>query len=318
MVMRRTMTVILPMLIVADAAAQPAQCVADVATIGYTAPVPIVGIARDAVPLVDGATLAHEVMEVAPRGWMLAEPLTLTEAVRLTYPAGTPLRPEQRTGDVTTLCMPQIDASSASSDGAAARLWSSGFVQPCLVDGDGDGRAERVDIMVGNRALHVPTRELLQSLTLADPVALVAHPLGLPERRLYLHRRITLSANDGVMRLNISHAIQAQEPTPALGEFSTNTDGESVFRLIPSPPHPVMMTGNSYFSSAQEGRIALSLVDGMEGIVAGLPYRIARYPSGWRFEPMASRFAPWVHARCDGSGFSFGPRVALDSGGTGR
>lgn len=318
MPVRPSVLIAAPLLLVADASAQPAQCVAEMGRIGYTDPVSIVEIARDPIPLADGAVLAHEVVEIAPLGWMLPAELSLPAPHALTYPAGTALQPMGMDGDGTQQCLPMAEPGAEALAFAASPLPSGHFVQPCLVDSDGDGRAERVDIMAGNRARHVPTRELLHSIRLAEPVLLIAHPLGLPERRIFLHRRISVAASDGMIRLIIAHAIQEQAGGDRVGQFVARADGRQTFVPVPSPPQSVQMTGNGYVASAYEGRTVLTLVDGATGVVGGLPYRIDRYAEGWRFQPMASRFAPWAFARCDGSGLMLGPRVALDSGGTAR
>ena len=297
-----------PLLIgAAQPAAAPEACDAARENGVHIAPLPIVDVARDPIPIADHMPVAHEVVQIATKGWLLGSALRVPGPERLVYPAGTPLDPDHARAP-GELCLP-LARPPFGLIPDPERRGPGAYVQPCLADMDGDGAYERIDIFAGDSAMHVPTRRPIRSETLAVPQSLIADPLGLATSRRYVHREVTAYVDGPVaagtiVRLRIAHAFQDQDRYDPAGapasSFVAGADGTSVYRLVPGPPHPVSMTGNGYYGAANDPDATIVIADGAEVMAGGLKFRIDQYSHGWTIQPQAYRFPPWVHYDCDG------------------
>ncbi|WP_260581512.1 hypothetical protein [Sphingopyxis sp. PET50] len=222
-------------------------------------------------------------------------------------PLGTPLDPRY--------CLPAAYAPFVLAPEGQRWRRVGGYVQACLADRDGDGLYEALNLFAGDSAMHVPVRHLERSETLAVPQALAEDPLGLADSRRYVHRRVTVTVKDNIARLAIAHAFQDQDRHAAPGVYVTGSDGAYVYRLVPRPPHPVSMTGNSYFGSGRDAEASVTIADGAEVAVGGLAFRIDHYSHGFTLQPLASRSPRWVHYGCGGTSILLGPapKTPLDS-----
>jgi hypothetical protein len=277
----------------------------------HIAPIPIVDIARNPVPLVDHASVAHEVAQIATRGWLLGTEIRVPGPERLVYPAGTPLD--------RGFCLPDAHPPFVAAPGDRRPRVGS-YVQACLADRDGDGVHEGLDVFAGNSAMHVPTRDLDRSETLAAPQRLVEDPLGHAASRRYVHREVTVYvegpvAEGLVARFRIAHALQDQTRYDPPGAYVAGPGDSLVYRLTPRPPWPVSMTGNGYYAGANDPEVTIAIADGAEVEVGGLRFRIDHYAHGWTIEPLADRFPPWIRTGCGGTRLILGhaPQTPMDS-----
>lgn len=286
----------------------------------HIAPIPIVELSRDGVPLADNSLVAQEVVQIAQRGWLLGETLRVPGPQGLVFPAGTPLEPDYM-GDGNALCLPTARPPFSPPPGAEKPRWSPTYYKACLTDADRDGFHERVDVYTGNSAMHVPQRELLLSEPLAAPQKLAENPLGLARTRRYVHRRVTayvlgLPEKGKELRLGVTHAFQDHDDRSEPGVWTAGPDGTHIYRLAPHPPPPVVMTGYNYRLSEGHAAARVIIADGAEVVVGGLAFRLVeRWGTGWALAPQVSRFPPWIHYGCDGKSVILGAmrQTPLDS-----
>jgi len=277
----------------------------------HIAPIPIVELSRDGVPLADNGVVAHEVLQIAQRGWLLGETLRVPGPQGLVFHAGTPLEPDYM-GDGEALCLPTARPPFSPPPGGEKPRWSPIYYKACLADADRDGVHERIDVYTGNSAMHVPRRELLLSEPLAAPQTLAENPLGLARTRRYVHRRVTASVHNLAekgkeLRLGVTHAFQDHDDRTEPGVWTAGPDGTHIYRLIPHPPPPVVMTGYNYRLSEGDAAARVTIADGAEVVAGGFRFRlIERWGTGWALVPQASRFPPWISYGCEGKSVILG------------
>lgn len=302
--------VALPLLTGAAAPAGPDACEAVREGGVHVAPIPIVDIARNPIPLADHMPVAHEVAQVGVEGWLLGSELRVPGPDGLVYPAGTPLEPDYM-GDGRALCLPVARPPFSAADETPPR-WSPIYIKACLADADRDGLHERIDVFAGNSAMHVPTRKLVHSEPLAVPQRLAPDPLGRAESRRYVHREVTAYLDGPVtagarVRLRIAHALQDQDRHAAReGSFVPGPVGTHLYRPAAPLPFPVSMTGYGYYAAENDADAIVTVAEGAEVTVGGLKFRIDHYTHGWTIEPQATRFPPWIRYGCGGRSIILG------------
>ncbi|WP_077148185.1 hypothetical protein [Sphingopyxis sp. KK2] len=280
-------------------------CEREAANEPHIAPIPIVDLSRDGIALANDAVVAHEVVLVARRGWLLGTTLRVPGDAGLVYPAGTPLEPDYM-GDGDALCLPTARPPFTLPPGADKPRWSPVYVKACLADADRDGLHERILVYSGNSAMHVPRRELIESAMLAEPQQLAPDPLGLAATRRYAHRRVTAYVDGApaagkALRLSVTHAWQDHDDRAEAGMWTAGPGGTHVYRLVPRALPPVVMTGYNYRLSERDPGARVTIADGAEVSVGGLRFRLVeRWGSGWALQPQAGRFPALVDEGCNG------------------
>jgi hypothetical protein len=303
--MRKAVLLVLPLLLgAAPGSAAPDTCEGWEENGVHIAPIPIVDIARNPIPIADHMPVTHEVAQIATKGWLLDRELRIPGPEKLVYPAGTPLEPDDMERS-DRLCLPLARPPFGVAPPTGPRHIGP-YVEACLADGDGDGLHERIDIFAGDSALHVPKRDLARSEVLAVPQRLAPDPLGLPRSRRYVHREVTAYVDGPVvegatLRLRIAHAFQDQDRYGmAEGSYAPDPDGTHRYRPAPPLPFPVSMTGYNYYGAPNDADATVIIADGAEVEVGGLKFRIDHYSHGFTLEPQAYRFPEWIRFGCGG------------------
>ena len=267
-------------------------------------PVPLAGIAAGSpVHVQIDAIVAEEVVQIAEQGWMLAADLHLP-GEGLAFPAGTNLAPGYAAR--RPLCLPL--APEAGAVGGAWRAYGRGRLA-CLIDGDGDGGYEQVQMLRTDYAMHVPQARPYRMIAMPAPVRLAQNPLGRPDTRRHVFRRIEVgevSGDSAVLR--VLHALRDPDRPAESGRWESEGDG-LVYRLTPQPPAPIDRRDFDWRANMSEERtIALAQDEQVE--VGGLRLRVERpspsRPPGWNLVPLAQHFPRWIHYGCGGRSLRLG------------
>jgi len=246
----------------------------------------------------DNAVVAEEAVQIAQRGWMLGAALDLP-GEGILFPAGTILSEESVAHQPH--CLP-LAPSEAEAEAAVRRLPMRGRLA-CLIDGNGDGAFEQVQMFGADYAMHVPRVRPYRLIALPAPVRLVENPLGQPGTRRHILRRIEIGpVRGGTAVLRVLHAFRDAPPEGEGGTWQREAGG-LVFRLTQPAPVPIDRSDNGWSSNTSEERI-VTLADQAQVVVGGLRLRIERpsptSPPGWNIVALASHFPRWIHYGCGG------------------
>jgi hypothetical protein len=298
----------LPLLLGLQAQREPEDCRVWEGREAWTEPVAVGPIAAHRpVDVATDAVLAHEVVRIAHRGWRLGAELRLPLDDVYVYPVGTALGPQHLFAPQRTIhmCLPRVPAE-ISPPPAFRRQFATGML-PCLVDRDGDGRYEQVDLHDTYFGMHVPQVRLARSVQLPVPVQLTEDLTGVESNRHHLHRRITSIITVNAVWLAVEHAFQEPERGGDIGSFVDGPGGAHVYQL----PEPVLLppepTGGplTYAVDADETR-SVKLIHGAVVEAGGVHFRVARRGNGWTMIPLESRFPRWIRFGCSGRSLILG------------
>jgi hypothetical protein len=271
-------------------------------------PILLSGIADRRVHVEIDAIVAEEVVQIAERGWMLGAALSLP-GEGLTYPAGTILAPAYAARQ--PLCLPLAPPPGAESGAESGRWRAYGRGRlACLIDSNGDGAFEQVQMLGTDYAMHVPQARPYRMIALSAPARLVENPLGRPGTRRHVLRRIEIGAVSGdTALLRVLHAFRDPDRSQSEGAWESETDGTKIYRLAPPIPVPIDRSDSGWRSQSNEER-TIALAQDSEVEVGGLRLRIERpspsRPPGWNIVPLARHFPRWIHYGCGGRSIRVG------------
>lgn len=250
------------------------------------------------------AVVAEEAVQIAQRGWMLGAELRLP-GEGLAFPAGTSLAP----GHVVrqSRCLPLAPHAGAEADERCS--YGRGRLA-CLIDGKGDGAYEQVQMLGTDYAMHVPQERPYRMIALPTPARIVENPLGQPETRRQVLRRIEIGEVRGdTALLRVVHAFRDPARSQERGTWDSEADGTKVYRLPPPIPVPIDRSDSGWTSGSDEHR-TINLAQDAEVEVGGLRLRIERpspsRPPGWNIVAMAPNFPRWIHYGCGGRSIRLG------------
>jgi hypothetical protein len=251
----------------------------------------------------DNAVVAEEAVQIAQRGWMLGAALDLP-GEGMAFPAGTILSAQSVARQPHCLPLAPSDAE------AAVRRFPMRGRLACLIDGNGDGAFEQVQMFGADYAMHVPQARPYRLIALPAPVRLVENPLGQPETRRHILRRIEIGpVRGGTAVLRVLHAFRDAPPAGEGGIWDREASGAMVFRLTQPAAVPIDRSDNGWSSNTSEERI-VTLADQAQVEVGGLRLRIERpspsSPPGWNIVTLAPYFPRWVHYGCGGRSVRLG------------
>lgn len=248
----------------------------------WGAPLPLEAVAVDVpVSIAPDTVIALEVAQVASRMWRTQQELHLP-GLNFTYPAGirvTAMRSHR--GDERCL----RDAVPA---GTGPRR---GEVIPCLLDEDGDGRFETVEIFNLNAIIPyagtTPRFRPRQRVSLSEPVTMEEDPQGVGSSRIRIHRRLRVTEMGGdAITVVVEHATQSAR---ALMSYPVGGGG----------PSPVPLGEISFRTSGAPRAVAL--IDDAVNQIGGLRFRVERAANGWTLTPLDRVFPEWLAYRCWGT-----------------
>ncbi len=289
----------LPLLLVLQGQSAPHQSCARLPAdrLPLLAPVPAGPGPRGApVPVTDGIIFGREAVRTAMRTWRLpAEVRVRTGGLTLIYPAGLEVRPE-RYDQLHRICLP-----AASS----VRPRRGGRLQPCLVDGDGDGRFEQIEVRAWSPAMHIARVRVEDRQSLASPVRPQPDPAGATlsltqHQRGLIMRVLRPDRVDFAVRYSAFSLVTLGDRDRP-GRW-TGAPGQ-VQHWQPPPPPTVAATEPPTISwdgpNGPGDWIAVQLRPGIVE-VHGLRIRIARAAGGWTMQVVGDRNPAWLRLACDG------------------
>lgn len=302
----------LPLLLSLQAQREPEDCRAWEGRDTWIEPLVVAGIAAHRpVEVAADAVLAHEVVRLAHQGWRLGAELRLPLDEVYVYPVGTAIGPQHLFAPQRTIrmCLPRVPEEIAPPPIRGNRLGTG--MLPCLVDRDGDGRYEQVDLHDTDFNAHVPRVWLARSVQLPVPAMVTADPEGLEWPRYHFHRRIRSSEIEGgAVWLLVDHTSHELERRDDNGSFVDGPGGAHLYQPpapAPPPPDPAGEQLFPYFLNGKETR-SVRLVHGAVVEAGGLRFRVARRGEGWTMTPLASWFPRWIRFGCGGRSIIYGVR----------
>ena len=248
------------------------------------------------VPVADGTIFARDAAETVMQAWRLPTELRIqTGGLILVYPEGLEIRPVGY-NELHRICLP---AATPRRPRRAGRL------QPCLVDGDGDGRFEQIEVRAWNPGMQIIRVRIADRQTLARPLRPGPEPAGAALSRTRYQRGLIMRVLrpdrvDLAVRYR-SFSLVTREDRDRPGRW-TGAPGE-VQHWQPPPPPTVAAPEPSYISwNGPNGPGDWIAVPLRPGIVEahGLRIRVARAGAGWTMQVVGDRSRPWLRLACDG------------------